>query len=58
MLLANSVPADAYFGLVLMAVVLIGGIVMTALVILRNRKASPPPDAGQGDGNHPELGSG
>ena len=40
MLLANSVPADAYFGLVLMAVVLIGGIVMTALVILRNRKAS------------------
>lgn len=39
-MLANSVPADAYFGLVLMAVVLIGGIVMTALVILRNRKAS------------------
>lgn len=45
MLAATGVPADAYFGLVLMALVFIGGMVMTVIVVARNRRGDDPPSA-------------
>ena len=39
----TKAPADARFGLILILLVLIGGVVMTAVVFVRNRRPTPPP---------------
>ena len=37
-MIAEGPPPDVYVGLVLLVVVLIAGLVMTALVLVRNRR--------------------
>lgn len=39
---APGIPADAYFGLALMAVVFVGAVIMTVIVVTRNRRDTEP----------------
>jgi len=41
---ASDPPVDSYLGLVLIALALLGGIVMTVVVIVRNRRGDPGGD--------------